>query len=71
MSGAARGVSNAIQKKEAGRGEKIGKVVGGLAGGIGGGIAGAPIGGVGAIATGIAGGEVGERNHLLLIFFYL
>ena len=52
---------NAIQKKEAGKGEKIGKVIGGVVGGVAGGAAGAPLGGVGAIGTGIAGGEVGER----------
>ena len=49
---------NAIQKKEAGRGEKVGKVIGGVVGGIAGGAAGA---GVASIGTGIAGGEVGER----------
>ena len=52
---------NAIQKKEAGKGEKIGKVIGGVVGGAAGGAAGAPLGGVGAIGAGIAGGEVGER----------
>ena len=49
---------NAIQKKEAGRGEKVGKVIGGVVGGIAGGAAGA---GVASIGTGIAGGQVGER----------
>jgi hypothetical protein len=49
---------NAIQKKEAGKGEKVGKVIGGVVGGIAGGAAGA---GVASIGTGIAGGEVGER----------
>ena len=49
---------NAIQKKEAGKGEKIGKVIGGVVGGIAGGAAGA---GVASIGTGIVGGEVGER----------
>ncbi len=49
---------NAIQKKEAGKGEKIGKVIGGVVGGIAGGAAGA---GAASIGTGIVGGEVGER----------
>ena len=34
---------NAIQKKEAGKGEKIGKVIGGVVGGAAGGAAGAPL----------------------------
>ena len=49
---------NAIQKKEAGRGEKVGKVIGGVVGGIAGGAAGA---GVASVGTGIAGGAAGER----------
>jgi hypothetical protein len=49
---------NAIQKNEAGKGEKIGKVIGGVVGGIAGGAAGA---GAASIGTGIVGGEVGER----------
>ena len=49
---------NAVQKKEAGSGEKIGKVVGGVVGGAAGAAAGA---GAASVGTGIAGGAVGEK----------
>ena len=49
---------NAVQKKEAGSGEKIGKVVGSVVGGAAGAAAAA---GDASVGTGIAGGAVGEK----------